>query len=419
MRQLATAEIIAVGSELLTPHRTDTNSLYLTAQLNELGIDVRTKCVVGDNLADLVGMFKLALSRADVVLLTGGLGPTADDMTRDGVAAALDLHLHESAEIVGTIQARFASRGLQMPEINRRQARVPEGARVLPNANGTAPGLWIDTGEQVVVLLPGPPRELQPIFERHVRAGLANRTGSRQLRRRILKITGRPESGVEQIAQPLYGPMADWPVPVETTILAAPGQIELHLSARGDDVAKVDQVLDEAVVSLAAALGDIVFSVDGRSLPEVVGQLLLEQGARVAVAESCTGGLVVGRLTDVPGSSSWVIGGVTAYSNDVKIHHLGVAAAVIADFGAVSEPVARAMADGVRERLAADVSVSVTGIAGPAGGTTEKPVGTVVIATSGPRSLLRTFRFPGDRVMVRTQATQAALDMLRRTLMGA
>jgi competence/damage-inducible protein CinA-like protein len=419
MRQLATAEIIAVGSELLTPHRTDTNSLYLTAQLNELGIDVRTKCVVGDNLADLVGMFKLALTRADVVLLTGGLGPTADDMTRDGVAAALNLHLHESAEIVGTIQARFASRGLQMPEINRRQARVPEGARVLPNANGTAPGLWIDTGEQVVVLLPGPPRELQPIFERHVRPGLANRTGSRQLRRRILKITGRPESGVEQIAQPLYGPMADWPMPIETTILAAPGQIELHLSARGDDVAKVDQVLDEAVVSLAAALGDIVFSVDGRSLPEVVGQLLLEQGARVAVAESCTGGLVLGRLTDVPGSSSWVIGGVTAYSNDVKIHQLGVAAALIADFGAVSEPVARAMADGVRERLAADVSVSVTGIAGPAGGTAEKPVGTVVIATSGPRSLLRTFRFPGDRAMVRTQATQAALDMLRRTLMGA
>jgi len=419
MRQLATAEIIAVGSELLTPHRTDTNSLYLTAQLNELGIDVRTKCVVGDNLADLVGMFKLALTRADVVLLTGGLGPTADDVTRDGIAAALNLHLHESAEIVGAIQARFASRGLQMPDINRRQAHVPEGARVLPNANGTAPGLWIDAGEQVVVLLPGPPRELQPIFETHVRPGLASRTGSRQLRRRILKITGRPESGVEQIAQPLYGPMADWPVPVETTILAAPGQIELHLSARGDDAAKIDRVLDEAVTRLASALGDIVFSADGRSLPEVVGQLLLEQGARVAVAESCTGGLVLGRLTDVPGSSSWVIGGVTAYSNDVKIHQLGVAAAMIAEFGAVSEPVARAMADGVRERLAADVSVSVTGIAGPAGGTVEKPVGTVVIATSGPRSLLRTFRFPGDRAMVRTQATQAALDMLRRTLIGA
>jgi nicotinamide-nucleotide amidase len=417
MRELASAEILAVGSELLTPHRTDTNSLYLTSQLNELGIALRTKCVVGDSQADLIDVFTLALARTDVVLLTGGLGPTADDITREGIARALDLPLHEDADVLRAIQARFALRGVQMPEINRRQAQVPKGAVVLPNPNGTAPGLWIDVGEQVVVLLPGPPRELQPMFESHVRPRLAGRTGSTQLRRRVLKITGKPESAVEQASQPLYSKMLEWAVPVATTILAAPGQIELHLSARGDDVDLVDRVLAEAVQTLAVALGDIVFSTDGRGLPEVVGQLLLDRGATVAVAESCTGGLVLGRLTDVPGSSAWVVGGVTAYANEVKVTALGVPAAMIAEHGAVSEPVAQAMADGVRERLGADLSVSVTGIAGPSGGSADKPVGTVVIATGGSRSLIRTFRFPGDRLMVRTQAVQAALDMLRRTLL--
>jgi nicotinamide-nucleotide amidase len=419
MAEPRTAEILAVGSELLTPYRSDTNSLYLTARLNELGIEVRAKAIVGDSAADLAALFEHALARADLVLLTGGLGPTADDVTRETVAAVLGLPLDEDADILASLRARFAARGVPMPEINRRQARVPRGATILPNLNGTAPGLWLEAADRVVVLLPGPPRELQPIFQEHVGPRLAGRTAGRGLRRRVIKITGRPESQVEEIAQPVYRKMADWTTPVDTTILAAPGQIELHLSARGADLDEVDRVLEQAVQMLASTLGDIVFSTDGRNLPDVVGDMLRRRGARVALGESCTGGLVLGRLTDVAGSSEWVLGGITAYADDVKVAQLGVPAELIADHGAVSEPVAAAMAQGARERLGAELGIGVTGIAGPAGGSATKPVGTVVIAVSlGPLEEVRTFRFLGDRQMVRQQATQAALEMARRALMS-
>jgi nicotinamide-nucleotide amidase len=418
MPNVTSAQIIAVGSELLTPHRADTNSLYLTARLNEIGLDVRTKMIVGDDRRDLDAAFQHALSRTDVVILTGGLGPTADDLTREVVAAALERPLEEDAAILERLRQRFVSRGLTMPEINRRQAQVPRGAVVLPNLNGTAPGLWMEAGERIVVLLPGPPREMQPIVEQFVVPRLAARTGGRRVHRRVIKITGRAESQVEEIAQPLYRQMAEWKVPVDTTILASPGQIELHLSARGPEIALLDQELDRAVATLVEALGDIVFSTDGRNLPEVVGALLQERHARVAVAESCTGGLVLGRLTDVAGSSAWVVGGITAYANEVKIEQVGVPAGTIAAHGAVSEPVGAAMAEGVRQRLHAEIGVGVTGIAGPAGGSADKPVGTVVIAvSSASANRVRTFRFIGDRQMVRTQSTQAALEMIRRLLL--
>jgi nicotinamide-nucleotide amidase len=276
----------------------------------------------------------------------------------------------------------------------------------------------MEAGERIVILLPGPPREMQPIVEQFVVPRLASRTAGRRVRRRVIKITGRAESQVEEIAQPLYRQMAEWKVPVDTTILASPGQIELHLSARGSEIALLDQELDRAVATLVEALGDIVFSTDGRTLPEVVGALLQERHARVAVAESCTGGLVLGRLTDVAGSSAWVIGGITAYANEVKVEQVGVPAGTIASHGAVSEPVGVAMAEGVRQRLHAEIGVGVTGIAGPAGGSADKPVGTVVIAVSSASSnRVRTFRFIGDRQMVRTQSTQAALEMIRRLLL--
>lgn len=420
MPQVRKAEILAVGSELLTPYRSDTNSLYLTARLNEVGIDVRAKAIVGDDAGDLAALFRQALERADVVVLTGGLGPTADDLTRETVAEVLGLPLDEDAGILATLRQRFASRGVAMPEINRRQAQVPRGAVALPNAKGTAPGLWIESGGRIVVLLPGPPRELEAIVAHDVQPRLAAITGARGVRRRVLKITGRPESQVEEIAQPLYSKMADWRVPVETTILASPGQIELHLSARSENPEDSDRVLEEGVQHLAGALGDIVFSTDGRNLPDVVGGLLLARGARIAVAESCTGGMVLARLTDVAGSSAWVVGGVIAYANDVKIDQLGVPLQMIEDHGAVSEPVAAAMAAGVRQRLRADVGVAVTGIAGPAGGSESKPVGTVAIAVASKNTAgaVRTFRFVGDRQMVRQQATQAALEMVRRMLVG-
>jgi nicotinamide-nucleotide amidase len=416
MAELRTAEIIAVGSELVTPYRLDTNSLWLTGRLNELGIDVRAKGVARDDREDLAALFTQALMRVDVVVMTGGLGPTDDDLTREVVASVLKLPLAEDADILAGLRERFARRRIAMPEINRRQAQVPAGATALANKNGSAPGLWIESAGKIVVLLPGPPREVHPMFEADVAPRLAARTGGRRLRRRVLKITGRAESEVDAVAAPVYGPWRDAAIRIETTILAAPGQIELHLSATGGNVAAVDAALDAGTESLLSALGSIVFSVDGRSLEAVVGDLLHSRGLTIAAAESCTGGLLLGRLTDIPGSSAWVIGGVVAYANSVKVRDLGVPSALLEAHGAVSEPVAMAMAQGVRARLGADIAVAITGIAGPSGGTDAKPVGTVVIASTGARDELRTFLFTGDRQMVRTLSTAAALDMVRRSL---
>jgi nicotinamide-nucleotide amidase len=419
VRPILTAEVLAVGSELLTPHRIDTNSLHLTAQLNELGIEVRGKSVVGDDRSDLMAWLVGALGRVDLVVATGGLGPTEDDLTREAAAEALGLALEEDAEVLRAIEERFARRKITMPPINRRQARVPRGAVWLPNPNGTAPGLWIEHGERVLVLLPGPPREMQAMFDASVVPRLAGRTAGRGLRRRVIKTTGWPESQVDEVAAPIYRTWLDAQVPIQTTILASPGQIELHLSAAGEDRPVIDGALDAAVGALRRALGAIVFSIDGRSLEDVVGDGLRERGAHISVAESCTGGLLLGRLTNVPGSSAWVTGGVVAYDNAVKLAELNVPQELLASHGAVSEPVAVAMAEGVRARLGTEIGVGVTGIAGPSGGTPTKPVGTVVIAVAGSSSKVRTFTFPGDRQMVRAQAVQAALNMVRRVLSSA
>jgi nicotinamide-nucleotide amidase len=419
MPPVRTAEILAVGTELLTPFRLDTNSLFLTRHLNDLGIDVRAKSVVGDDAAELAARFLDALARVDLVITTGGLGPTADDVTREAVAGALGLRMIEDPALLEAIRARFERRGLRMPESNRRQAAVPAGARALPNPSGTAPGLWLTAGDRLVVLLPGPPREMQPMFERSVLPELAARAGHRRVWRRVLKIAGLPESHVEEIAQPIYARLATGAVPIETTILASPGVIDLHLSARGDDATAIGAALDRGAADLAAALSPAVFSLDGRSLEEVVGSLLLAQGRRLAVAESCTGGLLAGRLTGVPGSSAWFVGGVVAYANEVKEQALDVPGDLLAAHGAVSEPVGRAMAEGVRHRLGADVGVGITGIAGPTGGTPEKPVGTVVIAvaTSGDTSAW-TVRFGGERSLVRQFAVNHALERVRQALLA-
>jgi nicotinamide-nucleotide amidase len=416
MPELRTAEIIAVGSELVTPYRLDTNSLWLTGRLNELGIDVRAKAIARDDRDDLAALFNEALSRVDLVVMTGGLGPTDDDLTREVVAGELGLSLEEDSAILQGVRERFARRRIAMPENNRRQAMVPAGATPLENKNGSAPGLWIESRGKVIVLLPGPPREVHPMFDEDVAPRLAARTGGRRLRRRLLKITGRSESEVDMLAAPVYGPWRSATIPIETTILATPGQIELHLSATGNDVASLDRALASGVEALHAAVGSAVFSVDGRALEAVVGDRLKARGLTIAAAESCTGGLLLGRLTEISGSSSWVIGGVVAYANEVKVRDLGVPPALIDEHGAVSEPVAIAMAKGVREKLGADVAVAITGIAGPSGGTDAKPVGMVVIALSGLGERVRTFYFTGDRQMVRALSTAAALDMVRRAL---
>lgn len=411
------AEIIAVGSELLTPSRLDTNSLFITERLNEIGIDVRAKAVVGDDVEDLMALFRQALGRANLVILTGGLGPTDDDVTRDAVAQVLQLRMRENGQVVERIRKRFESRKLQMPEINRRQAMVPDGATVLDNPNGTAPGLLIAAAGRRIVLLPGPPRELKPMFERLLAEHLAPEAGNRRFYRRVLRITGRTESHVEQAAQPFYREWRECGLPIDTTILAAFGQIELHLRVRAESADDAQAMLDRAAHDLAGALGRDVYSDDGRTLEQVVGDMLAARGLWIAVAESCTGGLLASRLTDVPGSSRYVDRGVVAYSNRAKTELLGVPEDRIREHGAVSEPVAQAMASGVRERAAVDIGVAITGIAGPNGGSPEKPVGTVVIAVDGiGEPTVRTFRFPGDREQVRFQASQAALDLIRRRL---
>ena len=413
--------IIAVGSELLTPFRVDTNSLFVTEQLNTIGYDVRMKAVIGDDAGELALVLEESLAWADLVVLTGGLGPTADDITRDGVAHVLQVPLDEDEAVVARIRERFARRGLTMPEINRRQGMVPRGATLLENPNGTAPGLWLERGQTAIVLLPGPPREMKPMFESVVRDRLAPRTRriglGTGLFRRVLKITGRTESDVDATVQPIYGRWLSQDVPITTTILAVMGQIELHLTASAASREAADRALGPAVRELEEALVDAVYSVDGSPLEAVVGERLRARHLTIAVAESCTGGLLSSRLTDVPGSSDYVERGEVCYSNRSKIDSLGVPAALIAEYGAVSEPVARAMAEGIRTKASTHVGVGVTGIAGPGGGTPDKPVGTVMIAVLiGADARVRTFQFIGSREMVKFQSTQAALNMLRLML---
>ena len=414
----STAVVVAVGSELLTPHKTDTNSLFVTDRLNAVGIGVRQKLVVGDDPAGLAEALRYAMRSGDLVVVTGGLGPTADDVTRDVAAELLAAPLEESPSIVEAIRARFTARGLEMPAINRRQAAVPRGAGILENPNGTAPGLWLSAGAVRLALLPGPPRELRPMFESLVAERLAAAAAGSRIWRRMLRTTGRTESHVDELARPVYEPLAARRPPVETTILASLGQIDLHLSTVGGDPDEAARVLDRAAADLSDVLGSCVVSTDGRSLPEVVGGLLGQREARVAIAESCTGGLIASRLTDVPGSSAWVHAGWVVYSNAAKIA-LGVPAGLIETHGAVSEPVAGALAAAAREAAGVEFGLAVTGIAGPGGATPAKPVGTVCLALATPDAppRIRRVRLPGDRERVKFQASQAALDLLRRALL--
>jgi competence/damage-inducible protein CinA-like protein len=406
--------ILAIGSEMLTPFRVDTNSLFITERLNAIGYDIRLKAVVGDDVQELAQVIEGALAWADLIVITGGLGPTEDDITRDAVAVALGTTLDVDEAIVDRIRDRFARRNMTMPDINRRQAMVPRGATVLPNPNGTAPGLWMERGRTAILLLPGPPREMKPMLDAVIDERLKPKASGRGLFRRVLKITGRAESDVDAYAAPVYVKWTSQAVPISTTILAVLGQIELHLTAAAAAQAEADRALDAAVRELQEALGPSVYSTDGRGLEVVVGDLLRERRMTIAVAESCSGGLLASRLTDVPGSSAYVERGVVCYSNRAKTELAGVPEPVIAEHGAVSEPVALAMADGIRTRAGTNVGVGITGIAGPGGGTPEKPVGTVCVAVVvDGESRVRTFQFVGGRDMVKFQSAQSALNMTR------
>jgi competence/damage-inducible protein CinA-like protein len=408
------AEIIAVGSELLTPDRLDTNSLFLTLRLNSLGIEVTRKTVVGDRREHVRDAFARALGRAELVLSCGGLGPTEDDLTRDAVAEMLGRKLLLNDTVLQAIEARFRRMGRTMTRVNVRQAMVIEGAEVLENPRGTAPGLWLESGGHILVLLPGPPHELQGIFGEHIERRLARLAGGMRLHQRHLRTAGLTESEVDQRIAPIYTSYPD----AQTTILTAPGEIQVHLRAWSRDAAEAERMLDEMVGRITPALGEGVFTTAGESLEEVVAHQLTMNQTTIATAESCTGGLLAERLTRIPGSSSYFLGGVVCYSNSLKTAWADVPAALIESNGAVSAEVARALAEGIRRRAGAMLGLGVTGIAGPGGGSPEKPVGVVHIALADDAgSQERGMRFPGDRERVRWQASQVALDMVRRYLL--
>jgi len=412
------AEIIAIGSELLTPFRQDTNSLYLTEKLNQLGVEVIFKTIVGDRKEHLVQAASLALSRADIIIFMGGLGPTEDDLTRESVAEALGLELRRDPEIVAGIEQRFASHGWKMAPNNAKQADVLTGAAVLANANGTAPGQWIsgkyDGREKIIMLLPGPPHELKVLFEEQCMDRLRDKLPAQFIATRELKITGMGESHCDAKVAPIYKRFPD----VQTTILAGAGEIQLHLKTRGTSPQAAQQRVDEVVAQIEEELGDYVFSDNGDSMEQIVGYYLQMRNATLAVAESCTGGLLAQRITSVSGSSRYFAGGAIVYSNELKTSLAGVPPELIKKHGAVSREVAAALAQGIRERCGVTFGLGVTGVAGPTGGTEERPVGLVfhgLASNSGTEVIER--KFPGDRKRIRWFASQQALDMVRRKLM--
>jgi nicotinamide-nucleotide amidase len=404
------AEIIAVGSELLTPDRVDTNSLFLTEELNKLGIEVLRKTIVGDNRELLAEAFRDALNRVPVVIASGGLGPTEDDLTRETVAELLGRRLQRNDEVVRAIEARFRSFKRDMPAVNLRQAMVPEGAEVLENPRGTAPGLWIEDKGRMVALLPGPPRELKPLFLEQVLPRLRRRVSGVRMFHRELHVTGLGESHVEERIHPIYSRYPH----VNTTILAAPGEVQIHLRTWTEDATQAETTLDEIVRSFELALGDRIFAHKDVTLEDVVAELLTTNRATISTAESCTGGLLAERLTRIPGSSTYFLGGVVSYSNERKTVWTEVPAELIVSKGAVSAEVAIALAEGIRRSVGSTFGVGITGIAGPGGGSEEKPVGTVHIALATPTGTKeRLVHLPGDREMIRFHASQLALDMVR------
>lgn len=404
------AEIIAVGSELLTPDRLDTNSLFLTEELNAIGIEVLRKTVVGDN-RDLLGeAFRDALNRVPLIIASGGLGPTEDDLTRETVAELLSRRLQRNDEILRYIEGRFRALGREMPAVNIRQAMVPEGAEILENPRGTAPGLWLEDKGRAIVLLPGPPRELKPLFREQVLPRLHRRVSDVRMFHREIRVTGLGESHVEQRIVAIYKRFPE----VNTTVLAAPGETQVHLRLWTNDPERAKKTLDEIVSGFEIALTDRIFSQDGSSLEEVIARELTMRNATISAAESCTGGLLAQRLTSIAGSSSYFLGSVVVYSNELKTAWAGVPADLIQAKGAVSSEVAIALAEGIRRRVGSTFGVGITGIAGPGGGSEEKPVGTVHIALSHAGGVKeRGVRFPGDREAIRFQASQLALDMVR------
>lgn len=412
------AEIIAIGSELLDPYHQDTNSLYLTERLNLLGVPVAFKTVVGDNPQHLTDVARTAINRSDIIIFMGGLGPTEDDLTRPCVAAALGRELYRDPALIAELYAWFAGRRRRMAPNNEQQADVIEGATILKNAMGTAPGQYLDVevdGKQkYIMLLPGPPHEIKPMFDEQCFPRLKEKLPPAFIATRRLRVAMMGESDCDSRIAPIYKAAEG----VETTILAGAGDINLHLRARADNIEAAEQRVEELAGKLEDELGDFVYS-RGESLEEIVGYYLQLRNATLSVAESCTGGMLGRRITSVNGSSRYFLGGAIVYSNEFKTLFANVPPMMIVQHGAVSEEVARALAEGIRDETRASFGLAITGIAGPTGGTEDKPVGLVYVAISDSKGTEVVNRqFPGDRDRIRLFATQQALDLLRRRLMN-
>jgi nicotinamide-nucleotide amidase len=412
------AEIIAVGSEMLTPYRQDTNSLYITDKLNELGVDVAFKTITGDRLKHLVGAVRNALLRVDILVISGGLGPTEDDLTREAVAEALGVRLRRDPDLIAHLYTRAASRRITITRNNEKQADVIDGAVILPNPLGSAPGQWIDTvvgkHRKLIMLLPGPPHELKGMFEGECLPRLREILPQRHIATRVLKAAMIGESLADSRIAPIYTQYKD----VDTTILAHLGDIELRLNCSKPIADLAQARVDELAGKIEEELEDYIYSSQGEMLEQIVLYYLEMRGATLATAESCTGGMVAERLTGVSGSSRSFTGGAVVYSNRLKTELAGVDPKLIAAHGAVSREVAIALAEGIRERCESTIGLGITGVAGPTGGTDDKPVGLVWFAicdADGTDALEK--RFSGDRNAIRFYASQQGLDMVRRRLM--
>ncbi len=411
------AEIVAIGSELLTPFRQDTNSLFLTKRLNELGVEVIYKTIVGDRRDHLLYASRIAFSRAQIVIFSGGLGPTEDDLTRECVAEALGLELRRDHEMVAALYARAATLRMRMAENNVKQADYIQGAELLKNPRGSAPGQWIDASyegqRRLVILLPGPPFELEGMFNDHCYDRLKLLLPEEHLATCELKIAMVAESSADLRAAKIYKEFPD----IQTTILAKAGEVQFHLSTRAATQEEADERVEKLASLLEDEFADEIFSAGGESMEQIVGYFLQMRGATLSVAESCTGGLLAERITRISGSSRYFMGGALVYSDQLKRDFCDVPPLLLASDGAVSRSVAAALAEGIRQRCKTSLGVGITGIAGPTGGTAEKPVGLVFIALAdGKHTEVVERRFPGDRDRIRWFATQLALDLLRRKL---
>jgi len=408
------AEIIAVGSEMLTPQRTDTNSLWLTAELNSLGIEVVAKIIVGDDRPRLTETIADATRRSELVIITGGLGPTEDDLTRECVAGATHRQLRFSQPLLDDLLARFTRLGRAMAENNKRQAYLIEGAEALPNPNGSAPGQWLRLApDRHIALLPGPPREMKPLYTAQVGPRLAALIPPQHIRVLTFRIAGMGESDVDSLVAPVYSRYKN---PV-TTILAKPGDVELDFRARCQTVAEADALLAEVGAKVEELLGERIYSRDGSPLEAATGALLRARKATLSVAESCTGGLLAERISSVPGSSEYFNGGFVVYSRGLKHALLGLPMEEISGPLVYGEAAARALATATRQRTGSDYAIAITGVAGPGPDEGFAPGHAVVaIASAGP-TVARTLTLFGDRGRIRFMATQSALDLLRRSFL--